>query len=110
MHPDNSLHASEAPASAAAKMQMLHQAQAQDESAAASAAAATAAAAASAALTDDEPLPEPALIKQSTPRKAQGLDLDSISMFPSLGSSSARPAATTSTWGAGPSSRVKSAA
>ena len=47
-------------------------------------------------------------IKQSTPRKVQGIDLDSISMFPSLGSSSARPAATT-TWGAGPSSRVKSA-
>ncbi|KAF9948712.1 hypothetical protein BGZ72_009420, partial [Mortierella alpina] len=55
----------------------------------------------------DEPLPaETASFKQATPRKVQSLDLDSISMFPSLGSASpARPAAT-STWGAGPSSRV----
>ncbi|KAF8929900.1 hypothetical protein BGZ58_008613 [Dissophora ornata] len=110
MHPDNSILSSEAAPSAAAAMQRLHQAQAQDESAAASAAAATATAAATAALTDDELLVEPVLIKQAAPRKAQGLDLDSISMFPSLGSSSARPAATTTTWGAGPSSRVKSAA
>ncbi|KAF9901826.1 hypothetical protein EC991_005621 [Linnemannia zychae] len=87
--------------SAAAKMQMLHQAQ--DESAAASSAAATATAAATAALLDDsEPDNEaPVSIKQATPRKVQSLDLDSISMFPSLGSSSAasRPAAT-ATWGA----------
>ncbi|KAG0326005.1 hypothetical protein BGZ99_010299 [Dissophora globulifera] len=117
MHPDTALHSSDGPTSAAAKMQMLHQAQAQDESAVASAAAAATAAAAAAAtaaaaaaLTDDEPLTEPVAIKQAAPRKAQSLDLDSISMFPSLGSSSTRPAATTSTWGAGPSSRVKSAA
>ncbi|KAF9180982.1 hypothetical protein BGZ51_005769 [Haplosporangium sp. Z 767] len=106
MHPDNS--ATSSTASAAAKMQMLHQQQ--DESAASSAAAATATAAATAALNlDDEPLPEPATSnKQAAPRKAQSLDLDSISMFPSLGSSSpARPAATT-TWGAGSSSRIKS--
>ncbi|KAG0270138.1 hypothetical protein BGZ95_001799 [Linnemannia exigua] len=86
--------------SAAAKMQMLHQAQ--DESAAASSAAATATAAATAALDDSEPdVENPVSIKQATPRKVQSLDLDSISMFPSLGSSSsaARPAAT-ATWGA----------
>ncbi|KAG0376672.1 hypothetical protein BGX24_007391 [Mortierella sp. AD032] len=91
--------------SAAAKMQMLHQAQ--DESAAASSAAATATAAATAALDDSEPdVENPVSIKQATPRKVQGIDLDSISMFPSLGSSSsARPAAT-ATWGA----RTKSTA
>ncbi|KAG0006563.1 hypothetical protein BGZ65_006631 [Modicella reniformis] len=102
MHPDNTLHCSEDTVSAAAQMQMLHQAQ--DESAASSAAAATATAAATAALPDDEP----ESIEQ-TPRKVQGIDLNSISMFPTLGSSSARPAVT-ATWGAGPSSRVKSAA
>lgn len=104
MHPDNALHASESNVSAAAQMRMLHQAQ--DESAAASAAAATATAAATAALTDDEPLTETESIKQATPRKVQGIDIDSISMFPSLGSSSARPAVN-ATWGA---ARVKSAA
>ncbi|KAG0239787.1 hypothetical protein BGX31_002497 [Mortierella sp. GBA43] len=104
MHPDNSLHTSENTVSAAAQLQMLHQSQ--DESAAASAAAATATAAATAALTDDEPVPDP--VKQAAPRKAQGIDINSISMFPSLGSSSARPAVS-ATWGAGPSSRVKSA-
>ncbi|KAF9364459.1 hypothetical protein BGX34_001439 [Mortierella sp. NVP85] len=102
VHPDNI-----ESVSAAAKMQMLHQAQ--DESAAASAAAATATAAATAALTDDESLIESESIKASTPRKSQGIDLNSIDLFPSLGSSSARPAVS-ATWGAGPSSRVKSAA
>ncbi|KAG0072393.1 hypothetical protein BGZ90_011935 [Linnemannia elongata] len=102
MHPENTIEAS----SAAAKMQMLHQAQ--DESAAASSAAATATAAATAALEDSEPDVETVSIKQATPRKVQSLDVDSMSMFPSLGSSSAapRPAATTATWGA----RTKSTA
>ncbi|KAF9432758.1 hypothetical protein BGZ76_010364 [Entomortierella beljakovae] len=94
--------------SAAAKMQMLHQAQAEahDETGT-SATAAVATAVATAALTLDEDI-EPAPVKQA-PRKNQGLDLDSTSMFPSLGSSSARPAAV-ATWGAGSSSRIKSAA
>ncbi|KAG0209573.1 hypothetical protein BGX33_005468 [Mortierella sp. NVP41] len=101
MLPENTIETS----SAAAKMQMLHQAQ--DESAAASSAAATATAAATAALEDSEPDTEPVVvsIQQATPRKVQSLDLDSTSMFPSLGSSSARPAAT-ATWGA----RTKSTA
>ncbi|KAF9926224.1 hypothetical protein FBU30_004151 [Linnemannia zychae] len=86
--------------SAAAKMQMLHQAS-QDESAA----AATATAAATVALEDSEPDVEAVSVKQSTPRKTKTIDLDSISMFPSLGSSSARPAAA-ATWGA----RTKSTA
>jgi hypothetical protein len=89
---------------------MLHQARNESAAAAAAAAAAASPATASEVLTqaEDEPV-EPISLKQSTPRKVQSLDLDSISMFPSLGSSSAaaRPAAT---WGAGPSSRVKSAA
>ncbi|KAF9549255.1 hypothetical protein EC957_004555 [Mortierella hygrophila] len=101
MHPENTIETS----SAAAKLQMLHQAQ--DESAAASSAAATATAAATAALEDSEPDVETVSIKQVTPRKVQSLDVDSLSMFPSLGSSAApRPAATTATWGA----RTKSTA
>ncbi|KAF9145689.1 hypothetical protein BGX30_007527 [Mortierella sp. GBA39] len=102
MNPENTIETS----SAAAKMQMLHQAQ--DETAAASSAAATATAAATAALEDSEPDVETVSIKQATPRKVQSLDVDSLSMFPSLGSSSAapRPAATTATWGA----RTKSTA
>lgn len=104
MLPDN-IHSAEASSSSSVvppslKMQMLHQAQ--DESAAA----------ATAALThdDDESVStESVSLHQATPRKVQSLDLDSISMFPSLGSSSSRPAAA-ATWGAGPSSRVKSAA
>ncbi|KAG0312365.1 hypothetical protein BGZ97_011252 [Linnemannia gamsii] len=94
MLPENTIETS----SAAAKMQMLHQAQ--DESAAASSAAATATAAATAALEDSEPDVETISIKEATPRKVQSLDLNSISMFPTLGSSAtARPAAT-ATWGA----------
>ncbi|KAF9559752.1 hypothetical protein EC968_006494 [Mortierella alpina] len=99
MHPDNAL--PESTTSAAAQMQKLHQAH--DDHAAAIAPPA-------ASLPQpDESLPaENVSFKQSTPRKAPSLDLDSISMFPSLGSASpARPAAS-STWGAGPSSRVKS--
>lgn len=99
MHPDNAL--PESNISAAAQMQKLHQAH--DDHAAAIAPSAAVLA------QPDEPLPaETVSFKQSAPRKAPSLDLDSISMFPSLGSASpARPAAT-STWGAGPSSRVKS--
>ncbi|KAG0094702.1 hypothetical protein BGZ93_006879 [Podila epicladia] len=104
MLPDN-IHSAEASSSSSVvppslQMQMLHQAQ--DESAAAATAALT--------QDDDESIsPESVSLHQATPRKVQSLDLDSISMFPSLGSSSSRPAAA-ATWGAGPSSRVKSAA
>lgn len=103
MLPDN-IHSAEASSSSSVvppslQMQMLHQAQ--DESAAAATAALT--------QDDDESVStESVSLHQATPRKVQSLDLDSISMFPSLGSSS-RPAAA-ATWGAGPSSRVKSAA
>ncbi|KAG0032781.1 hypothetical protein BGZ81_010066 [Podila clonocystis] len=103
MLPDN-IHSAEATSTSSVvppslQMQMLHQAQ--DESAAAATAALT---------QDDESIStESVSLHQATPRKVQSLDLDSISMFPSLGSSSSRPAAA-ATWGAGPSSRVKSAA
>ncbi|KAG0196283.1 hypothetical protein BGX28_010343 [Mortierella sp. GBA30] len=96
MHPDNAL--PDTSSSAAAQMQKLHQAH--DDHAAATTTN-------PAMNQTDNPAAENVSFNQST-RKAQGLDLDSISMFPSLGSSTpARPAAT-STWGAGPSSRVKS--
>lgn len=104
MLPDK-IHSAEASSSSSVvppslQMQMLHQAQ--DESAAAATAALT--------QDDDESIStESVSLRQATPRKVQSLDLDSISMFPSLGSSSSRPAAA-ATWGAGPSSRVKSAA
>lgn len=109
MHSTNSIHSStegtSSTSSAAAEMQMLHQAR--NESAAAIAASAVASEVLN--QTEDEPV-EPVSVKQATPRKVQSLDLDSISMFPSLGSSSAAPARPAATWGAGPSARVKSAA
>ncbi|KAG0326707.1 hypothetical protein BG004_002911 [Podila humilis] len=109
MLPDN-IHSAEASSSSSTvvppslKMQMLHQAH--DESANA---------ASSSSVQDDDSVTatstvESVSLHQTIPRKVQSLDLDSISMFPSLGSSSARPTAASTTWGAGPSSRVKSAA
>ncbi|KAG0256577.1 hypothetical protein DFQ27_005662 [Actinomortierella ambigua] len=124
MHPDNSSSSLRQPLQdlkpsadvpPSLRMQMLHQAAAQETSLVEETVAATAAAAATPATPatpvdeDQVSTPSSATALPSTLRKAAApvLDLESTDMFPSLGSSSPRPSAST-TWGA--SSRVKSSA
>ncbi|KAF9584251.1 hypothetical protein BGW38_007078 [Lunasporangiospora selenospora] len=114
--------------SAALRMQMLHEAQTSGSKAAAAPAPAPVpapvpvnqapvhepvlASASESRLYAEDPAESASQTPVKTTRAAQNLDFSSTLLFPSLGSASPapRPAAAQATWGAGPSSRVKSAA